>query len=119
MKAKVKPSWIAPSFWLSSAVISSALRERSENGARVKNTTPLLGVLVNCSGFSPGNATSFWMPSISLAIAAMRFITASVRSIEAPSGIFTPAIRYSLSCTGMKPAGTALNISAAPASSTR
>src|SRR5690606_3339528 len=83
MKAKVKPSWIAPSFWLSSAVISSALRERSENGSRVKNTTPWLGVLVNCNGFSPGNATSLRMPSISMAIAAMRFITASVRSTAA------------------------------------
>ena len=30
-------------------------------------------------------------------MAAIFFSTASVRSIEAPSGIFTPAIRYSLS----------------------
>jgi hypothetical protein len=89
MKAKVKPSWIDENFWLSSAVISAALRERSLNGSRVKNTTPLFGVLVNCSGFSPGKATSWATPSTPFAIAAIFFSAASVRSIEAPSGIFT------------------------------
>jgi hypothetical protein len=51
-------------FWLISAVISLALRVRSLNGFRVKNTTPLFGVLVNCSGFRPGNATSLATPSV-------------------------------------------------------
>ena len=73
---------------------------------------------MNCSGFSPGKATSWATPSTPFAIAAIFFSAASVRSIEAPSGIFTPAIRYSLSCTGMKPDGTILNMKAAPTSST-
>ncbi len=117
MKAKVKPSPIVEKRALSSAVICSALALRSPNGANGKNTTPLLGVLVNCSGFRPGNATSWATPSTSMAIAAIFFSTASVRSIDAPSGIFTPAMMYSLSCTGMKPAGTVLNITPAPTSS--
>ena len=118
MNAKVKPSWIVANFRLSSAVISSAVRERSLKGSRVKKITPLFGVLVNCSGLRPGKAISLATPSVSSASAAIFLSTASVRSIEAPSGIFTPAITYSLSCTGMKPAGTVLNIRPAPTSST-
>lgn len=75
-----------------------------------ENTTPLLGVLVSSKGFKPGKATSLVTPSTFMAISVILFSTASVRSMDAPSGIFTPATRYCLSCTGMKPAGTALNI---------
>ena len=81
-------------------MISFADLLRSLNGLSGKNTTPLFGVLVNCSGFRPGNATSWPTPSMLRAAAATFFSAASVRSIDAPSGIFTPAIRYSLSCVG-------------------
>jgi hypothetical protein len=52
------------------------------------------------------------------AASATFFSAASVRSIDAPSGSFTPAIRYSLSWIGMKPRGTHANTRPVASSST-
>src|SRR3546814_17748072 len=71
--------------------------------------SPVLGVLVNCSAFRPGNAIECATPSVFIAMSATFDSMASVRAIDAPSGSLTPAIRYSLSWVGMNPAGTALH----------
>ncbi|CAH0301119.1 hypothetical protein SRABI106_03776 [Rahnella aquatilis] len=110
---KANPSWICEILALISALISAAVRVRSLSGFNAKNTVPVFGVLVNCKAFNPGNATASITPSVLNPIALILRITASVRDKDAPSGIFTPAIRYSLSCVGIKPPGTALNIKAA------
>lgn len=104
---------------LISALICAAVRVRVLNDSSAKNTVPVFGVLVNCSAFRPGKATASVTPSTLRPMALILRITASVRSSEAPSGIFTPPIRYSLSCVGIKPPGTVLNITPAAASSSR
>src|SRR3546814_11730174 len=53
---KAKPSCSPAIFWLISALISAALRWRLLAGSSGRNTTPVLGVLVNCSALRPGNA---------------------------------------------------------------
>ncbi len=80
------------------------------------NATPVLGVLVNCSAFKPGNEMVWATPSVSWAILATLRSISSVRAIDEPSGSFTPAIRYSLSWVGMKPGGTSLKITPVPTS---
>ena len=71
---------------------------------------------MNCKAFKPGNATECATPSVFMAMSVTFCSKASVRSSDAPSGSFTPAIRYILSCTGMNPGGTTLNIKPVPAS---
>lgn len=103
---------------LNSALICAALRWRSSNGFRMKYEAAIFGVLVCCSAFSPGKPGIISTPSVLRAIFVICSATAVVRDSDAPSGSFAPANRYSLSCTGMNPPGTALNSSAvAPRSS--
>ncbi|MNE53101.1 hypothetical protein D3C87_1958040 [compost metagenome] len=78
---------------LISALICAALRVRVLKDSSAKNTVPVLGVLVNCNAFSPGKATASVTPSTLRPMALILRITASVRSSDAPSGIFTPPIR--------------------------
>ncbi len=73
MNEKAKPSWMPAIFWLISALISAALRLRSLNGLSGKNATPVLGVLVNCSAFRPGNAIECATPSVLMAMSLTFF----------------------------------------------
>ena len=92
MIEKAKPSWICEMRALISALICAAVRVRVLNDSSAKNTVPVFGVLVNCSAFRPGKATASVTPSTLRPMALILRITASVRSSEAPSGIFTPPI---------------------------
>ncbi len=65
----------------------------------------------------PGKAMEATTPGVSLAIWPMRSMTLVVRSMEAPSGNCPKAMRYCLSCCGMKPLGTCLKTT--PVSQTR
>ena len=101
-----------------SALICAALRWRWSNGFRITYEFVMFGVFTPCSAFSPANAGTISTPSVPSAIFVICSVTSLVRASDAPSGSFAPANRYSLSCTGMKPPGTALSSSAVAASST-
>ena len=81
---------------LISAAMASALMSlplRSLNGFRLVNTMPAFGALVKPLIDRPGKAIDDSTPGISLAMADIWRITASVRSSEAASGSWAKPIR--------------------------
>src|SRR3546814_13031148 len=83
---KAKPSCSPAIFWLISALISAALRWRLLAGSSGRNTTPVLGGLVNCSAFRPGNAIECATPSELIEMQAHLERDASVRRARSAGG---------------------------------
>ena len=68
--------------------------------------TPALLALVKVAPEKPENATALRTPGVLLTISVARWMTASVRSSDDPSGSCTTMIAYPWSMLGMNPRGT-------------
>ena len=86
----------------------NAFEVRCEKSSSGKKMSEALELCVKPFTDMPENSTAWAMPGCFIAISAMRFVTASVRSSDAAGGSCATATRYCLSIAGMNPAGTEL-----------
>ena len=106
-----RPSWICPYCPNSLPIIAPCDRDgspaRSSNGSSTTNMAAVFAWFVPVRASNPTMANVSFTPGVSSAIFCMRFMTASVRSSDAASGICRAAMTYPVSWLGMKPVGTA------------